>query len=218
MSCSEIINVCVSVVSILIALFALFQTNRQISLSNKQQLFDRRLSRYIEFTVIYNLYTANKQHLKDEKALYYTNDLIFSRLTNCSELETMIHAVKNPLHQDEQNVFLKKYEELKNTAIEISMIFDGNTAKVVGEFVLSYADLLNAMYKQQAFISKIEKPNEIDSKPLSSEVFESKCKEMAEKVGLFRVRDKLESLDEEIRGKNIIGNMKDSLRLTKVTK
>ena len=218
MSYTEIVNVCISVVSILIALFALFQTNRQISLSNKQQLFDRRLSRYIEFTMIYDLYKTNKHHLKDEKAFCYTNDLTFSWLTNCSELETMMHAIKNPLHQDEQNVFLKKYEELKNTAIEISMIFDGNTVKVVGEFVLSYADLLNAMYKQQVFISKLEKANESDSKPLSGEVYESKCKKMAEKVGLFRLCDKLASLDEEIRNKNIIGSMEDSLRLMKVTK
>jgi putative flippase GtrA len=60
MNYSEIISISVSVISIIIALIALFQTNRQISLSNKQQLFDRRLSRYLEFNTIYSLYTANK--------------------------------------------------------------------------------------------------------------------------------------------------------------
>ena len=40
MNHSEIISISVSVISIIIALLALFQTNRQISLSNKQQLFD----------------------------------------------------------------------------------------------------------------------------------------------------------------------------------
>ncbi len=53
MSCSEIINICVSVVSIFIALLALFQTKQQITLSNKQQLFDRRLTRYLELNTIY---------------------------------------------------------------------------------------------------------------------------------------------------------------------
>ena len=52
MSYSEIINICVSVTSIFIALLALFQTKRQIDLSNKQQLFDRRLSCYLEFNTI----------------------------------------------------------------------------------------------------------------------------------------------------------------------
>ena len=59
MSCSEIVNVFVSIVSIFISVKALCQTNKQISLSNKQQLFDRRLSRFIEFNTIYSLYTDN---------------------------------------------------------------------------------------------------------------------------------------------------------------
>lgn len=87
MSYSEIINICVSVISIFIALLALFQTKRQIALSNKQQLFDRRLSCYLEFNTIYSLYTSNKQHLKDDNVFYHTNDMMFSRLTNCSNLE-----------------------------------------------------------------------------------------------------------------------------------
>lgn len=64
MNYSEIISISVSGISIIIALIALFQTNRQISLSNKQQLFDRRLSCYLEFNTIYSLYTANKLQLK----------------------------------------------------------------------------------------------------------------------------------------------------------
>lgn len=66
MNYSEIISISVSVISIIIALIARFQTNRQISLSNKQQLFDRRLSCYLEFNTIYSLYTENKLQLKDE--------------------------------------------------------------------------------------------------------------------------------------------------------
>lgn len=60
MNYSEIANIAVSIVSVGIALVALFQTKRQIALSNKQQLFDRRLSCFLEFNTIYNLYVANK--------------------------------------------------------------------------------------------------------------------------------------------------------------
>ena len=102
MNYSEIANIAVSIVSVGIALVALFQAKRQIALSNKQQLFDRRLSCFLEFNTIYNLYVANKLYLKDDSTFYHTNDLIFSWLTNCSELEEMTLAVSNPLHRKEQ--------------------------------------------------------------------------------------------------------------------
>ena len=114
MNYSEIANIAVSIVSVGIALVALFQTKRQIALSNKQQLFDRRLSCFLEFNTIYNLYVANKLYLKDDSTFYHTNDLIFSWLTNCADLEEMVLAVSNPLQQKEQKTLLTKYEQLKN--------------------------------------------------------------------------------------------------------
>ena len=114
MSHSEIVNIAVSIVSIIIALVAIFQTKQQIALSNKQQLFDRRLSCFLEFNTIYKLYVSNKLYLKDESTFYHTNDLVFSWLTNCIELEEMTLAVSKPLHQEEQKMLLTKYEKLKN--------------------------------------------------------------------------------------------------------
>lgn len=216
MSCSEIINICVSVVSIFIALLALFQTKRQITLSNKQQLFDRRLARYLEFGTIYALYTTNKNLLEGTGTFCHTNDSIFSWLTNCSDLEEMALAISNPLHQKEQKVFLTKYEQLKNAAIEISMIFDGSVAKIAEDFIASYADLLIAMYQQQVYISKLKERNE--KAPPMLEDYESKCNKMAEELGLFKIRDNLRLLADEIVKKGIIEEMKDSLRLTKVTR
>ena len=216
MNYSEIIRISVSVISIIIALIALFQTNRQISLSNKQQLFDRRLSRYLEFNMIYSLYTANKLQLKDDSTFYHTNDLVFSWLTNCADLEKMVLAVANPLHQNEQKTLLIKYEQLKNDAIEISMVFDSNASEIAGEFVSSFANLLKAMYQQQVYISKLREQEDKDKTPLYLEDYEEKCREMAVSLGLFELRDKLENLDGEIIRQKVLDEMKNSLRLTKV--
>ena len=216
MNYSEIIRISVSVISIIIALIALFQTNRQISLSNKQQLFDRRLSRYLEFNMIYSLYTANKLQLKDDSTFYHTNDLVFSWLTNCADLEKMVLAVANPLHQNEQKTLLTKYEQLKNDAIEISMVFDGNAAEIAGEFVSSFANLLKAMYQQQVYISKLKEREERDKAPLYLEDYEETCRKMAVSLGLFELRDKLENLDGEVIRQKVPDEMKNSLRLTKV--
>ena len=214
MSCSEIINICVSIVSLFIALLAIFQTKQQITLSNKQQLFDRRLARYREFNTIYALYVKNEPYLKDDNTFYHTNDLIFLWLTNCSDLEDMTLALYKPLHQEEQKVLLTKYEQLKNAAIEISMIFDGSAAKIVEEFITSFADLLKAMYQQQVYISKLEEQNK--KTPLMLEDYENKCNKMAEGLGLFQMRENLKSLADEIVKKRVIEEMEDSLRLTKV--
>lgn len=216
MNGSEVANIVVSTVSAAIAIVALFQTKRQISLSNKQQLFDRRLSRYTEVNTIYSLYVANKLQLKDESVFYHTNDLIFSWLTNCADLEEMVLAVANPLHQKEQKILLTKYEKLKNTAIEISMVFDGDAAEIAGEFVSSFADLLKAMYQQQVFISNLKEQEGRDKTPLYLENYEEKCRKMATSLGLFELRDKLEYLDGEITRKKVLDEMKNSLRLTRV--
>jgi hypothetical protein len=216
MNYSEIISISVSVISIIIALIALFQTNRQNSLSNKQQLFDRRLSRYLEFNTILSLYTENKLQLKDESTFYHTNDLVFSWLTNCADLEKMVLAVANPLHQNEQKTLLTKYEQLKNDAIEISMVFDGNAAEIAGEFVSSFAGLLKAMYQQQVYISKLKEQGERDKTLLYLADYEEKCRKMAVSLGLFELRDKLENLDGEVIRQKVLDEMKNSLRFTKV--
>lgn len=216
MNGSEVANIVVSTVSTAIAIVALFQTKRQISLSNKQQLFDRRLSRYTEVNTVYSLYAANKLQLKDESVFYHTNDLIFSWLTNCADLEEMALAVANPLHQKEQKILLTKYEKLKNAAIEISMVFDGDAAEIAGEFVSSFADLLKAMYQQQVFISNLKEQEGRDKTPLYLENYEEKCRKMATSLDLFELRDKLEYLDGEITRKKVLDEMKNSLRLTRV--
>ena len=216
MSSSEVANIVVSTVSAAIAIVALFQTKRQIALSNKQQLFDRRLSRYTEVNTIYSLYAANKLQLKDESVFYHTNDLIFSWLTNCADLEEMVLAVANPLHQKEQKILLTKYEKLKNAAVEISMVFDGDAAEIAGEFVSSFADLLKAMYQQQVYISNLKEQEERDKTPLYLEDYEEKCREMAVSLGLFELRDKLENLNGEVIRQKVLDEMKNSLRLTKV--
>lgn len=204
-----------TLIAVIISIIALWQTHQQIKLSNKQQLFDRKLSRYLEFNTIYHLYEANKIFLKDDGKLYHTNELIFSFLTNCCELEEMMLAVLNPLQEKEQKILLTKLEHLKNSAIEISMVFDSEIAIILEEFISVYADLLKALYQQQVYIKKNE---EKLGMPPYLEDYKNNCNKMAESLGIFQMRDKLEILSDEIAHKHIIERMKESLRLTKVKK
>lgn len=72
----EILNPLIPVISVVIATIAVCQTKHQLSLSNKQQLFERRLAKYLEFNTIYSLYTNNAMYLKAQDVFYYTNDMI----------------------------------------------------------------------------------------------------------------------------------------------
>ena len=49
-----------SVISLIISVFTLVQTQRQIKLSNKHQLFERRLNNFFTFYGLYELYNENR--------------------------------------------------------------------------------------------------------------------------------------------------------------
>lgn len=154
-------------------------------------------------------------YLKKDDTFCSTNDLIFSWLTNCADLEEMTLAVFNPLHKEEHKIFLTKYERLKNFSIEISVVFNGDAATIAEEFVSQFAELLKAMYKQQIYITDIRKEEKRAGMPKYLTDYQNGCKERAESLGIFQKRDRLAELSEEIENKRIIEQMKKSLCLAK---
>ena len=61
------IGIIFSVITSIIAIIALIQTNRQMKLSNKQQLFDRRLKIYITVHGLLELYKQNRHIFEMDK-------------------------------------------------------------------------------------------------------------------------------------------------------
>lgn len=95
------------------------------------------------------------------------------------------------------------------------MVFDSEIAIILEEFISVYADLLKALYQQQVYIKKNEE--KLEMLPYLED-YKNNCNKMAESLGIFQMRDKLEILSDEIAHKHIIERMKESLRLTKVKK
>lgn len=213
MTLSDTINIVVSLVSIAIALFALYQTKQQIALSNKQQLFDRRLSSYTKFITIYSLYGENKEIINKENAFLYLNEFEYSFLINCSYLEEMMQAILKPLHHNEQKVFLKKHEELKNLAFEITMIFDGEIGEVLGSFVSLYADLLMKLYQQRIIVNNLIDKKQKSGISINQKDFEEKSKENLKDIKIKETLSGLNRLDKVIIDKNLLEETKNSLRL-----
>lgn len=88
------LNISISIISLIIALVAIVQTSKQIKLSNRQHLFDKRLEKYMIIKDLLTLFSKNRVHIVDKKDLVRCLDLQFSWLTNVTYLSDMIFAVE----------------------------------------------------------------------------------------------------------------------------
>lgn len=185
MTVESILDIAFSVTTAVIAGIALFQTKKQIQLSNRQQLFDRRLNKYLFVKELLSLYSQHRSLIVNKPDIYQMVDYQFSWLTNCSALESMNLAMISPLSQGEQKVFLQKCETLEKSAIEITLLWESNASKLISQFVEQYKELLEAMYHQQILLNKLHAEN--IERPMLGDTFKKRAKEGAELVKLITV-------------------------------
>ena len=94
-------NLFFSIITVIVAIIALFQTSHQIRLSNKQHLFDRRLKSYLRANGLVNLCKDNYIHLqsKSNEEPFFQNDTVFSLLTNNTYMYQQMEVLEHPLEQ-----------------------------------------------------------------------------------------------------------------------
>lgn len=207
---------CISTVaSAIIALIALFYSGKQISISNKQNLFDIRVRSYLIIHGLLELYIENKRMIEEEKddEIYSSADTMLGFLTNNSYLEIMGNVINRPLHQEEQKEFLKKIEELKNEAEKSKLIFKEDVSIFLHEFIKAYEEVLMQLYKYIIIIEKIrEYPNKIpikkETKEIAEEIHEKKYREE-----LFVKFDNLELAFNNMNENEIMNKIKDQIKL-----
>lgn len=71
-------SVAFSVISAIIAVVALIQTQSQIKLSNKHQLFERRLNNFLRFMVCMNFIKKIKLYSKEREKMNHYLPLIMN--------------------------------------------------------------------------------------------------------------------------------------------
>ena len=161
MDSESIINITISaitcsttILSLIIAIAALFQSYKQIKVSNKQNLFKERLKSYLIIKGLVQLYIDNKGIIEEEKGdkIYFSSDFVLGCLINNSYLEIMGNVINKPLHQEEQKEFLRKIEELKNEAEKTKFIYNKKVSNYLYEFIKAYAELLMQLYKYMVLI------------------------------------------------------------------
>lgn len=151
-----------SLITAIVAIIALFLTRLQIQISNKQYLFDRRLRAYLIIKDLISLYDENRTLIECERKdePQFAMDLAFTWLTNNTYMEAQAHAIHYPLKNPYHKEFLKKREELRQLAVEIELIFNGEVSQWYSEFILGYEKTLFSMYQYQIVIEKMKKENE----------------------------------------------------------
>lgn len=173
------------------AVIAIGVSVHQIRLSNKQQLFERRLKAYMMANSIISLCKENYVFLSEKRKAepQFANDLVFVWLTNNTYMEGQAEAIEHPLEQPFHKELLKKREELRNMAMEFEFIFKGNVASLYGNFLRDYENALAVMYQYQIIIKKMEEEN--GKHPNTSEVLSKMFSEEEYRDRLYDALGKL---------------------------
>lgn len=154
-------NFWLSVITAIVAVVALIQTQVQIKVSNKQHLFDKRIKNYLIAEGLVQLYEKNQlslKHEKDEPILAI--DFEFFLLTNNTFLEQITRVISNTLEPSIQKEFLIKLENIKDIAAKIKFLFSKESAVLLGDFVMRYQELLFSMYKYKILIDKMQEASQ----------------------------------------------------------
>lgn len=173
------------------AIVAIGVSVHQIRLSNKQQLFERRLKAYMMANSIISLCKENYVFLSEKRKAepQFANDLVFVWLTNNTYMEGQAEAIEHPLEQPFHKELLKKREELRNMAMEFEFIFKGNVASLYGNFLRDYENALAVMYQYEIIIRKMKEENE--KYPHTSEVLSKMFSEEEYRDRLYDALGKL---------------------------
>ena len=143
------------IITIIATLIALWQTHKQIKISNKQYLFDKRLSKYLLAKGLLELYKDNESLIdytddSDNEAIIV--DYQFINLTNNNYLKDVTCIINEPKNNEFKNNFLVKIEELKQLSNEVRFLFPNKSGLLLSNFIIKYQDTLMELYKYQVLL------------------------------------------------------------------
>jgi|GEM_PF-714648 hypothetical protein ELI_0189 len=201
-----------SVITAITAIVAIWQTHKQLKISNKQHLFDKRIEKFLICTGMLSLYSENKMLIKEEnKDVPLEVTILFSGLTNNMYLKDIGNIIGDTHNEKLRIDFLIKLEELYKVASEIELIFPKEQSKILKEFILEYRNLLQKLYKYRCVLEKIEKKNE--EKPQEFTKLQKIFPEEKYKENLYDTYRNIEAIYTKIVEKNIIKKVKKQIKL-----
>ena len=205
-----------SIITIIATLIALWQTHKQIKISNKQYLFDKRLSKYLLAKGLLELYNDNESLIDytddpDNEAIIV--DYQFINLTNNNYLKDVTCIINEPKNNEFKNNFLIKIEELKQLSNEVRFLFQNKSGLLLSNFIMKYQNVLMELYKYQIVLDLMKK-DEIPrkNKPTYNEL-QNEYGELKHRHRLYEAIDDLKKSYHEVVSKKVINKIEKSIKL-----
>lgn len=200
-----------SIITAIIAIIALWQTHRQIKISNKHQLFNKRVDKFMLISGLMSLFKESKPLMKKENYNSFIDiTVMFHSLTNSTYLKDVGNIIDNINQEDIRQNFLVKLEELKRMSIEIEFLFSKNNIKLIQDFIYEYQELLRKIYEEQIILYKIMEINR--KNPTSFIKLQKEFGEKEYRERLYSEYDKIKSLYDEVVKKDIMKNIKKQIK------
>ncbi len=197
-----------SLTALILSIIALFQTSKQIRLSNKHQLFDRRLEKYLLVKELVSIYKTYRHLIVNKKSMTVSTYFQFALLTNCAPLENISYVINEPLEEAEENSIFRQLEILEKSAVEFELLWNCDIGKTASRFVTWYAELLLSMYQQQKCLNNL--PIDVITKHTDLEDFYPEMKGLNSRL-LYCI-DKLDKTYTDIVNKKIEQKLTNSIR------
>ena len=205
-----------AIITALIAIVALLQNHKQIKISNKQYLFDKRLSKYLLAKGLLELYKENESLLDytdvpDDEAIIV--DYQFINLTNNNYLKDVTCIINEPKNNEFKNKFLVKIEELKQLSNEVRFLFQNKNGLLLSNFIMKYQNILMELYKYQTVLNLMKK-DEIPrkNKPTYNEL-RNEYGELKHRHRLYDAIDDLKKSYHEVVSEKVINKIEKSIKL-----
>ncbi len=210
----------VAVVTAVVAVISLIFSGKQIKLSNKQNLFNRRLTNYLEIENLINSYEKRKDSLnklsKDEAIS--TCDMLFSQMTQDIGLDISDDDIKNIKYGSSDMKILSELKKIERLKKEADFIYKKGIDDNLGNFIIAYRDFLEELlYYQRKLAYTKRKDDELnynfDTPDYNYEKALKNAGEPEQREKVFQFIKKLNETYSVIESKNVMGELSKEIKL-----
>lgn len=151
---SDIIEILSTIVALLIGVQSIRQSNKEIKMSNKQAMFEKRYEIYLLLQHMDELCNDNLNLLNRGEHLGAI-DFVASCLTNSVHFYQICDGFGKIDDNDAQTKFLSLIEELKDYGVQARLLFPKKHALYISRYFENYANLLAEMRRYEILLNNV---------------------------------------------------------------